>query len=663
MTTPIIPLTPTPAEAVPIITVLAVFVAMFLSVRHRASSERVRLWAYAWSLVFLHFTLRTLGYRAESLLRFTLAADYATLQLAGLIFLTSFLFRSNDAKKRRTLLLLAGVPMVVHCFAMYSLERDLWLRAVSFAVLFLGPAAFWWKASGKQTLLVGAGVGALGAIGLLGAWQLFRGDQNLSMGIILTLAYGLCGPLFWRLYRRRSAGVLIVTAGFATWAAQFPMVAVMALRDPRHLALLTLWNVPRVLVALGMVLTVMEDNLGLIRQAKARAQAENRLLDRLSQLKSRLLAGNDALTLCGEVAFAVTEASDFSRAALLLVGDDAKLRLVSASGFTPECLRELRQRAGEDTAGAFRHLSTQAPMIGNVSFVLCERESLILIPLVSGRGSAVGCLGVARPKSPDGPDPAQVLRLEVFASDLAVTIENMRLRQQLVRSEKLAAIGQLVAGVAHELNNPLTGILGYADLLAAEIREPRWAQRLEKLSGEAQRMKRILDGLLRFGRQNGSAPRAARLHDTLRDVLLFRDYQLHAHGIQVNVHMDHSLPNVGLGEDELKQVLLNILNNAMDAVQESTRRTIRVRGFEKDGRIVIQCDDSGPGFADLNRAFDPFYTTKPVGKGTGLGLSVCYGIVREADGEIALENLQPKGARVTVELPVAAAQPVVVVQA
>jgi two-component system, NtrC family, sensor kinase len=249
------------------------------------------------------------------------------------------------------------------------------------------------------------------------------------------------------------------------------------------------------------------------------------------------------------------------------------------------------------------------------------------------------------------------VNLEVFASDLAVTFENVRLHQHLVRSEKLAGLGQLVAGVAHELNNPLTGIIGYTDLLTEEVAEGNPRRRVEKLGNEARRMKRILDGLLRFGRQNNSATRSIALDPVLRDVIQLREYHLRTHGISLDVRVEPMLAPIGISEDELKQVLLNLLNNAIDAVEESAKREIRIRASSNSGRVNIRFEDTGPGFADIARAFDPFYTTKPVGKGTGLGLSICYGIMQECSGEITIGNLNPYGGCVTLDLPFAVSQP------
>ncbi len=320
----------------------------------------------------------------------------------------------------------------------------------------------------------------------------------------------------------------------------------------------------------------------------------------------------------------------------------------------------LEERARILTIEQLKKLCDGATKLGSNSYCMADPQNEVLIPLISWRGSYVGCLFLSCENSATSPDVSEMVKLEVLASDLAVTIENTRLHHQLVRAEKLAALGQLVAGVAHELNNPLTGIIGYSELLAEEVQGEKVVKRLQKLGHEAHRMKRIVDGLLRFARQNNPASRAADLDAALRDVIQLREFHLRKLDITVETQLDPKLPPIAIGEDELKQVLLNLLNNSMDAVEDSAQRLIQIRASRQQNTVVIQFDDSGPGFADLNRAFDPFFTTKPVGKGTGLGLSICYGIAQECGGEIVLSNKQPYGASVVLELPVslAAAQPV-----
>jgi two-component system, NtrC family, sensor kinase len=278
---------------------------------------------------------------------------------------------------------------------------------------------------------------------------------------------------------------------------------------------------------------------------------------------------------------------------------------------------------------------------------------VVLMPLISPRGSLVGAIWLASDRIATGLDTSEIAKLEMMAGDLAVTIENTQLHAQLVRTEKLAALGQLVAGVAHELNNPLTGILGYAELLGDEVEKESTLKRIGKLGLEARRMKRIVDGLLRFARQSNPAARSTDVSAVARDVIQLREYHLRKLGIQVALEVDEELPRIAIGEDELRQVLLNLLSNAMDAVEESKERSIHVTASVHDERVRICVEDSGPGFAEVNRACDPFYTTKPVGKGTGLGLSICYGILQECGGEITLSNKQPNGARITLEIPMA----------
>lgn len=639
-------------DALPIVIVLVVLVGIFLSVQRETPSPRLRLWTFAWALTFLHFFAQALQIHGGALGNFITAVDFTALESAGLIFLSSMLFEPSDSQKRTSFILLLGVPMVAQSFSIAFNWEIIWLATGSIAAVFLGAAAFSYLASRRQGLYVAAGLVLLG-IGAI--HEQLRGNSWVAVATILGLTYGLSGLFFKRLYGRASLGVNTVVVGFIAWGAEYPIGAILHFVAPQFQAHLDFWNVPRILVALGMVLTLLEEKSKAVEETTARTQAENQLLGRLSQITSRLLAGNDPVTLCGEVAKAITDTSSFSRAALFLLGEDRRFYMAGSSGFTPGEEETLREHSGGYAIESLKHRSMEGES-GSQSFRMSDEADLVLIPMVSWRGSHVGCLYLAGSKHEGDVRKSEMVKLEVFASDLAVTLENVRLHQQLVRSEKLAGLGQLVAGVAHELNNPLTGVIGYADLLHDELHETKVAGRVEKLANEARRMQRIVDGLLRFGRQNNSTFRSVNLASALHDVLQLREYHLRARGIQVKLELDEALPPVGIGEDESKQVLLNILNNSIDAVSESVHRDIEIHVSHHDGRVLIQFDDSGPGFADVNRAFDPFYTTKPVGKGTGLGLSICYGIVQECAGEITLTNNQPYGARVAIELPVAAPQ-------
>ena len=232
--------------------------------------------------------------------------------------------------------------------------------------------------------------------------------------------------------------------------------------------------------------------------------------------------------------------------------------------------------------------------------------------------------------------------------------ENLRRTQeQLLHSEKMAAVGQLISGVAHELNNPLTAILGYSQLLLSSGQmPPQGMEYSDKLYKQAQRTHRIVQNLLSFARQHKPERVAVQLNQILEDTLALRDYDLRLNNIRVHYDLAPDLPMTAADPHQLQQVFLNLVNNAVDAMlEQSSEGDLWVSTRAEEDRLIIEFRDSGPGVKDASRVFDPFYTTKPVGKGTGLGLSICYGIVSEHGGSIRVVNTEPSGACFTIELP------------
>jgi signal transduction histidine kinase len=238
--------------------------------------------------------------------------------------------------------------------------------------------------------------------------------------------------------------------------------------------------------------------------------------------------------------------------------------------------------------------------------------------------------------------------------DSANNLERLqRAQSQLVQRERLAGVGQLVAGVTHELNNPLTAVMGYSDLLLEQASESASRQKLEKLGTEARRMKRIIDNLLTFAKPQNEGRRLLDISVVVSECLMLCEYQLRNSKINVEVEFAPNMPRVPMNEGQFKEVFVNLFNNSTSALERAQEKKIRVEGHLEGEKVIVRFTDSGPGFNDLSRAFDPFYTTRPVGQGTGLGLSICYGTVREHNGNIRVQNLQPNGAAVTIELPVA----------
>jgi len=255
--------------------------------------------------------------------------------------------------------------------------------------------------------------------------------------------------------------------------------------------------------------------------------------------------------------------------------------------------------------------------------------------------------------SPISGEDGRVSSIVVVMTDVT---DSAMLRSKLVHAEKMAAVGQLVSGVAHEVNNPLTAILGFADLLMENPELPESARRdLRVILQEAQRTKQIVQNLLSFARQMPPQRQPVQLNSIVQRTVHLRSYDFISHGIQVVERLDESLPQVIGDSHQLQQVFLNILNNAYDAVRESLRPArIEIMSAHANSFVEISFRDNGIGITDPERIFDPFFTTKDVGKGTGLGLSICYGIVREHGGEIVCHNnLDSEGATFTVRLPIA----------
>ncbi len=229
-----------------------------------------------------------------------------------------------------------------------------------------------------------------------------------------------------------------------------------------------------------------------------------------------------------------------------------------------------------------------------------------------------------------------------------------QLEEHLIRTEKLAALGQLAAGVAHEINNPLGSILVLSYLLLEDLdrNRPEWAQ-AEKIVREATRCKEIVQGLLEFSRYMPAKMTPLNLNAVLEEVLSLVEDHLLFQYIEVVKHLDSSLPQVLGDKNRLEQVLINLLMNSGEAMEGMGRLAVST-GLSPDGLVRVSFQDTGPGIPEshLSRLFDPFFTTKEVGRGVGLGLSISYSIIQKHLGRIFVEETGPQGTTFVIELPV-----------
>jgi len=354
--------------------------------------------------------------------------------------------------------------------------------------------------------------------------------------------------------------------------------------------------------------------------------------------------------------------------------DGVTLKRVASAGHRPELAKnfpvmtmpaELLQQIRSVRA---TFLSTAGLPLPPAAREVQKREGIVsayIVPLWS-KDKIVGGLGVGS-RAAREMSTADISLLIAVGSQVASAVERSllyeetrqaydhlrRTQEQLLHSEKLAAVGQLISGVAHELNNPLTAILGYSQLLTSSGQVgPLAIGYTEKIYKQAQRTHRIVQNLLSFARQHKPERMPVRVNTILEDTLALRDYDLRMGKIRVHLDLSHDLPEISADAHQLQQVFLNLINNALDAILENGEDgDLWVRTDSEEHVVFIEFTDSGPGVKDASRVFDPFYTTKPVGKGTGLGLSICYGIITEHGGTIQVKNQPTGGATFRVELP------------
>ncbi len=232
------------------------------------------------------------------------------------------------------------------------------------------------------------------------------------------------------------------------------------------------------------------------------------------------------------------------------------------------------------------------------------------------------------------------------------TTEKRRLESQLIQSDRLAALGQLAAGVAHEINTPLTLILGYADILREAVGPDNLANSyLKTIMEESERISDIVRSLLNFARPSNAPRGRCKVNEACRRTLRMFGGQMARRGIQLNLELDESEPEALIDTGELQQVILNMILNAMQAMPDGGRLGIKTKA--SSGMVEITITDTGIGIASENirKVFDPFFTTKEVGKGTGLGLSVSFDIIEKHGGTIKVESELAKGTSFIITLP------------
>src|SRR3954451_22815410 len=362
------------------------------------------------------------------------------------------------------------------------------------------------------------------------------------------------------------------------------------------------------------------------------------------------------------------------RALAKLAASERRLREISESHPVPMSITRLADRrllyanrafltafrlAPEDLDGFDRDRLYTDPRERHAIFERLARDGLVEghgIRLRQSDGTPFPAALTARLIGYEGAPCSVASFLDLTALKVAEA-EVQRHREALHQSEKLTALGSLLAGVAHELNNPLSVVTGYAEMLRDTATDPATRTRAERVHGAAERCARIVKTFLAMARQKPPQRGPVDLPAVVSSALELTAYGLRTAGVTVTVGATPGLPLVWGDADQLHQVLVNLVVNAQQAlVQSAPPRRLAIRAEARDGTVVVEVEDNGPGMPPdvRKRALEPFFTTKPQGVGTGIGLSVCHGIVAAHGGRIEVESEPGRGTLFRVTLPVAA---------
>jgi len=454
---------------------------------------------------------------------------------------------------------------------------------------------------------------------LLAAVGVFTGSQYLAL-------------------RRKYRGAALLALGFGLWGIHLLGFPFQPLLSPLWLVLGHFTTaVVALFIIFGMMVLVLE-------QAQERHQI---LLDEFQQSVNSQKSSEREAALSGQKYQALFRAA---RDAIFLV-DLETLKLLEANDQAKRLVRGTRD--GAELPESFLAI---LPSLGEPSAVTDEVKQRLLETIQPPREFAIRRLGGTEAPCEGSATMIEVNQRPALLISIREISERKKMEQQLQRAEKLSALGQLVAGVAHELNNPLAVITGYAQILTTREHPPtRVRGDLKKILYESERAAKIVRNLLRFARPQELQLSPVDINNLIEMVAENHATAIESGAITLRLRLDPTLPRTMADPHQLEQVLTNIITNAVQALTDHNGpRQLEVRSQREGSLLRITIADSGPGIPPdiLPKIFDPFFTTKGPGKGTGLGLTICHSIIQEHHGKILVESEKGKGARFTIELPI-----------
>ncbi len=654
---------------VPALTLLSMLLIVFALLYLQTRTTRRLLWLVGWSMTVLRLAMEVAGARSTGI---GFAVSNASMALAPLMFLGSM---SPLAFKRFPKILYAyvfAVPLVLFAvlISLYPQPHAFVIGLLMLCTVAVVYVAIVWNAR-KNILPVWFTLPFSIVMGCAGIWLTYKEEYFFVLYLAQSSINLMTGLLFAAALRRFSPGVIFASAGFFLWSTPVVLDVIFTEPGPVMLNISRGVNLIKVMAAVGMILIVLEDELAQNNATKERDHRARVELERYSHIDLSLLSDVNAEASYQHACEVITEVSRFRQAMLFLRGVEYPFRVVAHAGMSDALvagLDALSRRLTQAQIEQFRKSENVAVEMGHTLLVdlrplFIQNDALEslgyfrshVIRLKMQTGVVDGYLFLSGLKRPEEPLRADdVLPLELLAARLTAMREHNALMQRVARSEKLAGLGQLAAGVAHELNNPLTVVLGYSQILEETLEGHPAHENLSLIRREAQRMRQIIESMVRFWKASPVEHIPVSVTEILHDICRLRRADFNRRQVELELYLPEDLPYINGNRNQLQQMFLQLVNNSLDAFDErgsEQPKTLCLDASQTEDVIRVLISDNGPGFADPNRAFDPFFTTKSPRAGTGMGLSVCYAIVRDHGGEITAHNLQPHGAALVVQLP------------
>jgi two-component system NtrC family sensor kinase len=633
-----------------------------------AELQAILLWLVDWQT-------QTFGPHVRSILMLNVASESALMLSSG-FFLSSLSSLSFRIGNLRVLYVVPYVvPLLAYSALFYGTSQDhtasfFWVYC--FLAFWAAAVALVWSIKGS-TIPVYLALAIVISAGLICIPALLNGNVYWPLLVIESGNMLVTALLVIYRYRRISPGVVLVTCGFVAWAlppffliygGQFPWVAGMTAIILSRAAIMG-----KVLVAIGLVLVVLEDEVQKNQTAQQRERRVRLELEAYARqaLTARSLEDFDRGS--SELCAMIVKHSEFKTAAMVVrsaAGTYALVGYAGMDGATAGALDTLAQRL---PGNCFEADVTSLTSDGtSLDFDLRpwltpgdELEALHLtrvgaVPMLGPDNSPEGALLLASSRVPLSSLKADdLLPLEILAGRLQAARSQAMMLGKLIDSERFAGVGQLATNVAQQLNNPLTVVLGYAALLEESTPAGDERRGAEAIAAEARKMKGILERLSRFSKLNTERFNSLSIADLITDIEQLHRTDLLKHSIEFRLEMQSELPNIFGNAHQIRQALLHAMQYCIESatrVEPNKEKSIRIEANVEDERVQIVIAHSGHGFPNPERAFDSLSSGFAATEATGIGLSLCAAIVREHRGNISAVNYQPSGAAVIIYLPV-----------